>query len=215
MADPRNVPNPLLQRAATYLIVPTILFILLSPGLLLEIPARHHFIGLTTHHTSWQAILVHAVVFLILNYLIFLAFLSADRRPGDENRPVFHDLSESTMIKALKYSIIPTIVFIILSPGQPAADDPRRAPPLDRVHELPHERGRGVRPRGRLLRLELRPLHLAHGARERARRDRAAAQAPRLNRWAIVLSRRGWLNGWDFRGTGIWPCQEHSECKGL
>eukprot|EP00243_Klebsormidium_subtile_P003767 TRINITY_DN17367_c0_g1_i1.p1 TRINITY_DN17367_c0_g1~~TRINITY_DN17367_c0_g1_i1.p1 ORF type:complete len:179 (-),score=52.72 TRINITY_DN17367_c0_g1_i1:560-1096(-) len=117
MADPRNVPNTLLQRAATYLIVPTILFILLSPGLLLEIPARHHFIGLTTHHTSWQAILVHAVVFLILNYLIFLAFLSADRRPGDENRPAFHDLSESTMIKALKYSIIPTIVFIILSPG--------------------------------------------------------------------------------------------------
>jgi hypothetical protein len=38
MADVRtNAPNPLLQRAATYLIVPTILFIVLSPGLLLEV----------------------------------------------------------------------------------------------------------------------------------------------------------------------------------
>lgn len=118
MADLRtNAPNPLLQRAATYLIVPTILFIVLSPGLLLEIPGRHHFIEVTTHHTSLAAILVHAIVYLVLNYLIFLAFLSADRRVGDESRGGFHDLSESTLIKALKYSLIPTIVFIILSPG--------------------------------------------------------------------------------------------------
>jgi hypothetical protein len=45
----------------------------------LQIPGSHHFIDVTTHHTSLAAILVHAVVYLVLNYLIFLAFLSADR----------------------------------------------------------------------------------------------------------------------------------------
>lgn len=51
MADVRtNAPNPLLQRAATYLIVPTILFIVLSPGLLLEVRPLLWVVGIGTGH---------------------------------------------------------------------------------------------------------------------------------------------------------------------
>ena len=74
--------------------MPAALFALLSPGLLLELPARMN--ALFTMHTSRNAVLFHALVFLILYKLIA-------RVRGVALRPM--DL------------IVPTILFMLLSPG--------------------------------------------------------------------------------------------------
>ena len=74
--------------------IPTALFALLSPGLVLELPARLN--AVFTAHTSRQAVLFHALVFLILYKLVA-------RVQGVALRGM--DL------------VVPTILFILLSPG--------------------------------------------------------------------------------------------------
>tara|TARA_R110002074_G_scaffold8841_4_gene35788 strand:- start:1609 stop:1998 length:390 start_codon:yes stop_codon:yes gene_type:complete len=74
--------------------IPTALFALLSPGLLLELPKRANF--LLTGHTSRQAVLFHALVFLII-YKLVARLYGIALRPTD--------------------LVIPTVLFMLLSPG--------------------------------------------------------------------------------------------------
>ena len=58
-------------------LVPTLLFILLSPGLLLQIPAAGSAIGLRTGETSPASVLVHTVVFALVFALLRKTFPKA------------------------------------------------------------------------------------------------------------------------------------------
>ncbi|KAG0562638.1 hypothetical protein KC19_9G161600 [Ceratodon purpureus] len=59
---------------AAALIIGVILFILLSPGLLLQIPGDDRPVEFTNQRTSIASIVVHAVVFVLLFYLLQLLF---------------------------------------------------------------------------------------------------------------------------------------------
>ena len=74
--------------------IPTVLFTLLSPGLLLELPKQKNF--LCTGRTSRQSVLFHALVFLIIYRLVARVY-------GVALRPT--DL------------VVPTVLFMLLSPG--------------------------------------------------------------------------------------------------
>ena len=56
------------------LIIGVILFVVLSPGLLLQIPGDERPIELTNQRTSVASVIVHAVVFVILFSLLMMAF---------------------------------------------------------------------------------------------------------------------------------------------
>lgn len=47
-------------------IIPALLFILLSPGLLLTLPPVTKDQYFMSNETSWQSVLVHALVFIII-----------------------------------------------------------------------------------------------------------------------------------------------------
>ena len=53
--------------------VAVVLFILLSPGLLIQIPGRGRYIEFSTFHTSGVSILVHAVLFFALICIFLFA----------------------------------------------------------------------------------------------------------------------------------------------
>jgi len=74
--------------------IPTALFALLSPGLVLELPKRANF--LFTGRTSRQSVLFHALVFLIL-YKLLARAMGVALRPTD--------------------LVVPTVLFVLLSPG--------------------------------------------------------------------------------------------------
>ncbi|XP_024378021.1 uncharacterized protein [Physcomitrium patens] len=59
---------------AAALIIGVILFVLLSPGLLLQIPGDDRPIEFTNQRTSIASIVVHAVVFTLVFYLLQLLF---------------------------------------------------------------------------------------------------------------------------------------------
>jgi hypothetical protein len=59
---------------AAALIIGVILFVLLSPGLLLQIPGDDRPVEFTNQRTSIVSIVVHAVVFTLLFYLLQLLF---------------------------------------------------------------------------------------------------------------------------------------------
>jgi len=59
-----------LELKAIDLIVPVVLFIVLAPGLLLEIPAQDALIGIQTGHSSIPAASVHALVALLVAALL-------------------------------------------------------------------------------------------------------------------------------------------------
>ncbi|KAG6542969.1 hypothetical protein Mapa_015661 [Marchantia paleacea] len=56
------------------LIIAVILFVILSPGLVLQIPGEERPVEFTNNRTSLSSIIVHAIVFCILFYLLQLAF---------------------------------------------------------------------------------------------------------------------------------------------
>ncbi|BBN05972.1 hypothetical protein MPTK1_3g17370 [Marchantia polymorpha subsp. ruderalis] len=56
------------------LIIAVILFVILSPGLVLQIPGEERPVEFTNNRTSLSSIVVHAIVFGILFYLLQLAF---------------------------------------------------------------------------------------------------------------------------------------------
>ena len=79
--------------------VPTVLFALLSPGVLLQIPDKIPFRNMNafmTGKTSRNAVLVHAGVFAIL-YRLIAKQMGLVLMPAD--------------------LIVPTILFVLLSPG--------------------------------------------------------------------------------------------------
>jgi hypothetical protein len=59
-----------LQLKSIDLIIPSILFILLAPGLILEIPAQDALVGFQTGHSSIPASAVHALVGLLVAALL-------------------------------------------------------------------------------------------------------------------------------------------------
>ncbi len=56
------------------LVIAVVLFVILSPGLLLQIPGDERPLEFTNSKTSVVSIIVHAVVFAILFYLLQLLF---------------------------------------------------------------------------------------------------------------------------------------------
>jgi len=78
---------------------PAALFTLLSPGLLLQLPDKIPFtdkVAFSTMKTSQQAVLFHALVFLIV-YRLVANVMGVALKPAD--------------------LIVPTVLFILLSPG--------------------------------------------------------------------------------------------------
>ena len=78
---------------------PALLFALLSPGMLLELPAKVPFLNknaIATMSTSRQAVLFHALVFVIVYKLVAMQ-MGLVLKPND--------------------IIVPTILFMLLSPG--------------------------------------------------------------------------------------------------
>ncbi|KAK4791058.1 hypothetical protein SAY86_031471 [Trapa natans] len=55
-------------------VIATVLFVLLSPGLLIQIPGRNRPLEFGSMHTSGASIIVHAIVFfgLVTIFLILL-----------------------------------------------------------------------------------------------------------------------------------------------
>ncbi|XP_024533008.1 uncharacterized protein LOC112347052 [Selaginella moellendorffii] len=56
------------------LIIGAILFLILSPGLLLQIPGTERAVEFTNGRTSVASVITHTIVFVILLYLFQLAF---------------------------------------------------------------------------------------------------------------------------------------------
>ena len=56
------------------LVIGVILFVVLSPGLVLQIPGDERPIEFTNQRTSLPSIVVHAVVFAVLFWLLQLLF---------------------------------------------------------------------------------------------------------------------------------------------
>lgn len=54
-------------------IVAVILFILLSPGLLFQIPARTRFVEFGNMYTSGISIIVHSIIFFVILTILVLA----------------------------------------------------------------------------------------------------------------------------------------------
>ncbi|KAL5702305.1 hypothetical protein ACHQM5_027537 [Ranunculus cassubicifolius] len=54
-------------------IVSVVLFIVLSPGLLFQIPARNRFVEFGTMYTSGLSILVHAILFFCILTVLVIA----------------------------------------------------------------------------------------------------------------------------------------------
>jgi hypothetical protein len=81
------------------LIVPSLLFAILSPGLILELPTKIPFKNadaFCSMHTSRMAILFHALVFLIV-YKLITTFMGIEVTQAD--------------------LVVPTVLFLLLSPG--------------------------------------------------------------------------------------------------
>ncbi|KAM0913068.1 hypothetical protein ACQ4PT_012424 [Festuca glaucescens] len=53
--------------------IPLVLFILLSPGLLCQIPGKCRFIEFGNFHTSAMSIVVHAVIFFCFAAIFLIA----------------------------------------------------------------------------------------------------------------------------------------------
>ncbi|KAL5202725.1 hypothetical protein ABZP36_013677 [Zizania latifolia] len=47
-------------------VIAVVLFVLLSPGLLIQLPGRHHFVEFGNMQTSAMAILVHSIIYFAL-----------------------------------------------------------------------------------------------------------------------------------------------------
>jgi hypothetical protein len=47
-------------------VIAVVLFVLLSPGLLVQFPGRHHFIEFGNLQTSAMAILVHSIIYFAI-----------------------------------------------------------------------------------------------------------------------------------------------------
>uniref|UniRef100_A0A0E0K065 Uncharacterized protein n=2 Tax=Oryzinae TaxID=1648021 RepID=A0A0E0K065_ORYPU len=54
-------------------VIATVLFVLLTPGLLFQLPAHGRIVGFGTMHTSGVAILVHAVIYFALITIFLIA----------------------------------------------------------------------------------------------------------------------------------------------
>ncbi|MCL7028102.1 hypothetical protein MKW94_022552 [Papaver nudicaule] len=55
------------------IVIAVVLFILLSPGLIFQLPARHKFVEFGTMYTSGLAILVHAILFFCILTVLVVA----------------------------------------------------------------------------------------------------------------------------------------------
>ncbi|KAJ6683728.1 hypothetical protein OIU85_007424 [Salix viminalis] len=53
--------------------VAVVLFILLTPGLLIQVPGHHRFIEFGNFHTSGVSILVHSIIYFALSCIFLLA----------------------------------------------------------------------------------------------------------------------------------------------
>ena len=47
-------------------VIAVVLFVLLSPGLLIQLPGRHHFVEFGNLHTSAMSIVVHSIIYFAL-----------------------------------------------------------------------------------------------------------------------------------------------------
>jgi hypothetical protein len=56
------------------LIIGVVLFVVLSPGLVLQIPGDERPVEFTNQRTSIASVVVHAVVFILLFYVLQLLF---------------------------------------------------------------------------------------------------------------------------------------------
>ncbi|XP_062217381.1 uncharacterized protein LOC133917511 [Phragmites australis] len=54
-------------------VIATVLFVLLTPGLLFQLPAHGRIVGFGTMHTSAMAILVHTVLYFALVTIFLIA----------------------------------------------------------------------------------------------------------------------------------------------
>ncbi len=54
-------------------VIAVVLFVLLSPGLLIQLPGRHHFVEFGNLHTSAMSIVVHAVIYFALITIFLIA----------------------------------------------------------------------------------------------------------------------------------------------
>ncbi|KAJ3708820.1 hypothetical protein LUZ61_012525 [Rhynchospora tenuis] len=54
-------------------VISVILFVLLSPGLLFQLPARHHIVEFSNMQTSGVSILVHAIIFFAILAVFLIA----------------------------------------------------------------------------------------------------------------------------------------------
>ncbi|KAL3835713.1 hypothetical protein ACJIZ3_010449 [Penstemon smallii] len=54
-------------------VVAVVLFVLLSPGLLFQLPGRNRVVDFGNMHTSWVSILIHAVIFFGLITIFLIA----------------------------------------------------------------------------------------------------------------------------------------------
>jgi Protein of unknown function (DUF3339) len=77
LASNFQVPNPIKQLIMSTdwgpVIVAVILFILLSPGLLFQVPARTRVIEFGNMYTSGISILVHSIFFFVILTILVLA----------------------------------------------------------------------------------------------------------------------------------------------
>ncbi|XP_058194340.1 uncharacterized protein LOC131311042 [Rhododendron vialii] len=54
-------------------VIATVLFVLLTPGLLFQIPGNGRYVGLCNMQTSGLAILVHSIIFFALVVIFLIA----------------------------------------------------------------------------------------------------------------------------------------------
>ncbi|XP_066360861.1 uncharacterized protein [Miscanthus floridulus] len=79
-------------------VIGLVLFVLLSPGLLVQLPGRHHFVEFGNLQTSAVSILVHSIIYFALITLFVIVI--GVRRMSDWG-PV----------------VIGLVLFVLLSPG--------------------------------------------------------------------------------------------------
>jgi hypothetical protein len=59
-------------------VIAVVLFVLLSPGLLMQLPGKHHLVEFGNMHTSAMAILLHAIIYFALIVIVIGVHITTD-----------------------------------------------------------------------------------------------------------------------------------------
>ncbi|KAJ8750350.1 hypothetical protein K2173_014265 [Erythroxylum novogranatense] len=98
--------------------VAVMLFLLLTPGLLVQVPGRHRFVEFGNFQTSGVSILVHSILYFALMCIFLLAVgVHILTFTPEQQKSIFHTLSAKRIMADWGPVLIGLVLFVLLTPG--------------------------------------------------------------------------------------------------